>query len=129
MDSKKYFSPLIRRQAFSLVEIVVAVFFIVSILLGANGIFAIGIRNAKKAENMTIAQGLAEELLEQTLAGDFALRQSTPPAVIGQFSRNSVVTPNYQNNPQQKLITVTVSGPQISKLKLYCLVTDPATTP
>ncbi len=129
MGTKKYFPLFIRRQAFSLVEIVIAVAFIVTILAGANGIFAIGIRNAKKGENMSIAQGLGQELLEQTLSRDFTLMTDTPSASVGLFSRSSVVTENYQGNPRQKLITVTVSGPQITNLKLYCLVTDPSITP
>lgn len=112
-------------HGFTYAEIIIGIAIISFILVGMNGIFGIGIRNNKKAENVIIALGLAQELMEQMDVKVFNNISSTKPENIGAFTRNTVVTPNYNNDVNRKLVKVTASGPDIPDVYLTCIVTNP----
>ena len=107
---------------FSYLEVVITMTLIASLIVGINSIFGVGIQNDKKAENIIVALGLAQELMEELKAEDFSTITNSPRTSIGFFSRQATVIANYQGNVDRKLVTVTVSGPEIADLQLRWLV-------
>lgn len=112
-------------KALTYIEIIAGITIIAFVLVGMNGIFGVGMRNNKKAENINIALGFAQELVEQAKAGDFDAIVNIPETVSNEFRKRLDVTPNYQDDANRKLVTVTVSGPDITDVVLNCIIANP----
>ncbi len=116
---------MIKPRAFTYVEILVSIVVTSFILIGMNSIFGVGIRNNRKAENIIIALGIGQGLMEKTMAKDFSEIENIKIEDIGEFTRRLDVTYPYMDNKDKKLLIVTVSGPDITDVELSCIVADP----
>jgi len=121
-------TSIFNQLGLSYLEIIAGIIIISFILVGMNSIFGVGIRNSKKAENISIAVGLAQELMENLKSKEFSNIESVQQNSINGFSgfsRNAVVTPNYNGNAGAKLIKVIVKGPDVTDIKLDCIIVNP----
>lgn len=112
-------------RAITYLEILIGIAIISSILFGMSGVFGIGIRSNRKAENIIIALGIGQELMERTIAEDFSGVVSTEAEDINEFTRKLDVTNSYLDSVHRKLAKVTVSGPDITGVELNCIIVDP----
>lgn len=112
-------------KAFTYLEILIGIAIISSILFGMSGVFGIGIRSNRKADNIIIALGIGQELIEQTMARDFGDIVSIEPEDVNGFTRRLDVTHPYMDNEDRKLVKVTVSGTDITDIELNCIIVDP----
>jgi len=111
--------------AFTYVEILIGIAITLFVLVGMNGMFGTGIRSSKKAENSYLALCYAQDLMEKTIVKDFSNIVSLPQenTADGFVKFLQVVCP-YKNNQDRKMITVTVSYPDMRDIKLNCIVSN-----
>lgn len=132
MDFTPHLNPLPKverkyiERALTYLEILIGIAIISFILVGMNSIFGVGIRSNRKAENIIIALGIGQELMEETMTKDFSEIVSLEPEDINGFTRRLEVTHPYMDNEDRKLVKVTVSGSDITDVELNYIVTDPA---
>lgn len=109
-------------KALTYIEIMLGIMIILFVFIGINSVFGVGIRNNKKTENLYLALGLSQALMEEIKAKDFNNIVNVPQSNINGFLRSANIVPNYNGNISRKLVSVTVSGPDISEVKLDCIV-------
>lgn len=121
--------PKMKQHGFSFVEVLIGIGIILFILAGMNGIFGVGIVSNRKAENVYIALGLAQESLEGTLAKSFDKIVSVSETQINEFKRRIDVKQNYDGNESKKLVIVTVTGLDIKDVRLSCIISNTSLEP
>lgn len=100
------------KKGLTYIEILAGIAIIGFIIFGMNAIFGIGIENSRKAKNLYVALCHAQELMEKEIAKDYDGIKSSEEVDVVVFS-------------DKKLITVTVSGPDIADVELNCTIADP----
>jgi type II secretory pathway pseudopilin PulG len=114
-----------RKTAFTFAEVLIGVAIVLFVIVGMNGVFGVGIRGNKKAENTYIALGYAQELMEKIIIKDFStIISGIPESTSDGFTKNLQVTYPYDGDSNKKLITVTIQGPDIRDVKLSYMISN-----
>jgi prepilin-type N-terminal cleavage/methylation domain-containing protein len=111
---------------FSLVEVLIALVIAGSALVTVQLVSFASVLHQTRRENETIALGLAEEVLERSLASPAVEPETSFEPPFERFSREVTVTP-WTARPALHEVTVTIRWPEADggdTLTLHTLVTD-----